>query len=179
MTDDRLVRGYAEGLFAIAGAEGDPTRVEDELFAFSKAVEASPELREALTDPALPNDRKRAVITEVIGERAAPVTTHILELIVEQGHARQLARIIQAFVEIAAERRSHVVAEVRTAVPLAEDRRAKLASALSEATGRQVEVRVVVDPSVIGGAVAQVGDEVIDGTVRTRLHEAQELLRSR
>jgi F-type H+-transporting ATPase subunit delta len=179
MAEDRLIRGYAEGLYAIAGAEGDPGRVEDELFAFAKAVEASPELREALTDPALPTGRKRAVIDEVLGERAAPVTTHILELIVEQGHARRLGRIVQAFVGIAAERRSHAIAEVRTAVPLADERRAQLASALSAATGKQVEVRVVVDPSVIGGAVAQVGDEVIDGTVRTRLHEAQELLRSR
>jgi F-type H+-transporting ATPase subunit delta len=179
MAEDRLVRGYAEGLYAIAGAEGDPTRVEDELFAFAKAVESSPELREALTDPALPTERKRAVITEVLGDRAAPVTTHILELIVDQSHARQLGKIVQAFVGIAAERRSHVVAEVRTAVPLADERRVKLAAALSSATGRQVEVRVVVDPSVIGGAVAQVGDEVTDGTVRTRLLEAQELLRSK
>ncbi len=75
-----------------------------------------------------------------------------------------------------AERRQHQVAEVRSAVPLDEARRAKLAAALSKATGRTVEVKVVVDPSVIGGIVARLGDEVYDGTVRTRLREVRQRL---
>jgi F-type H+-transporting ATPase subunit delta len=68
------------------------------------------------------------------------------------------------------------VAEVRSAVPLDEARRQRLAAALSKATGRSVELKVVVDPSVIGGVVARLGDEVFDGTVRTRLHDARERL---
>ena len=65
------------------------------------------------------------------------------------------------------------MAEVRSAVPLDDDQRSRLAEALSEATGKSVECKVVVDPSIVGGAVAQVGDVVFDGSVRTRLVEAR------
>jgi F-type H+-transporting ATPase subunit delta len=71
-----------------------------------------------------------------------------------------------------------VVAEVRSAVPLTLERRKKLADALSKATGKNVEIKVVIDPSVIGGVLARVGDEVFDGTVRTRLEDARERLGS-
>jgi F-type H+-transporting ATPase subunit delta len=71
-----------------------------------------------------------------------------------------------------------VLAEVRTAVPLTQERRAKLAAALSAATGREVEVKDVVDPSVIGGVIAHVGDEVFDGSVASRLEEAKQQLGS-
>jgi len=77
---------------------------------------------------------------------------------------------------LAAERRQHVVAEVRSAVQLDERQRERLAAALSRATGRAVEVKVVVDPTVVGGVVAKIGDEVLDGTLRTRLTEARQHL---
>ena len=79
-------------------------------------------------------------------------------------------------VRLSAERRQHAVAEVRSAFPLDEQQRRRLEEALSRATGKTVEVKVVVDPSVVGGAVAQVGDVVFDGSVRTRLVEARRQL---
>jgi F-type H+-transporting ATPase subunit delta len=68
------------------------------------------------------------------------------------------------------------VAEVRSAIPLTDDQRKRLAEALGEATGKQVEVKVVIDPTVLGGAVATVGDTVIDGSVRTRLDRLKNAL---
>jgi F-type H+-transporting ATPase subunit delta len=77
-------------------------------------------------------------------------------------------------VERAAAERKHAVAEVRSAVPLDARRRDKLAKALSKNLGLDVEVKVIVDPSVIGGAAVRVGDTVIDGTVRHRLDQLKE-----
>ncbi|MEX2276098.1 MAG: ATP synthase F1 subunit delta [Actinomycetota bacterium] len=179
MADPDLIRGYAQAIVAIAEAEGEPERVEDELFAFSKAVESNGELRQALTDPALPVERKRAVIDEILGDRASQATRNALGLLVEQGRARELTKVVQQVAELGARHRSHAVAEVRTAVPLDPGRQQQLAAALSNATGKEIELKNVVDPSVLGGVTAQIGDEVIDGTVRTRLEEAKELLRSR
>ena len=68
------------------------------------------------------------------------------------------------------------MAEVRTAVPLDEFRRARLREALADATGRNVELRVIVDDAVIGGVAARVGDQVFDGTVRRKLEVAREQL---
>ncbi len=175
---DDLVRGYARALFDVAEAEGALGTVEDELFAFATAVEQNTELREALTDPALPAENKKAAIRDILGERARPLTASLLGFVVDAGRARELGKIVDELVVLAAERRKHAVAEVRTAVPLTEEQREKVAAALTKATGKSLEVKVVVDPSVIGGVVAHIGDEVIDGSIRTRLDEAKQRLGS-
>jgi F-type H+-transporting ATPase subunit delta len=171
-----LIRGYAQALFVVAEAEGQLDQVEDELYRFGKAVEKQPKLREALTDPALPPDRKKGVIEELLGKKASPHTVSLLGFLVEQGRAKDLSRIVQTMAEVAAEQHRKAVAEVRTAVPLDVKRREQLAKALSKATGKDVELKVLVDPSVIGGVVAQVGDEVFDGSVRRRFELARQQL---
>lgn len=173
---DDLVRGYADALFAVAEAEGETGPVEDQLYAFAKLVERDAKVREALTDIALPAENKKGLVRDLLGERSSPVAATLLGLIVELGRARELGRIVEAFVRVAAERRQRQVAEVRSAIPLDQARRAELAAALSRASGRAVEVKVVVDPSVVGGVVARLGDEVYDGTVRTRLREVRRRL---
>ena len=93
-SQDRLVEGYAEALFSVAEAEGVLAGVEDELFRFGKSVEFAPLLRDALTDPSLPAERKKAVIEELLGGKASPLTVRLLGFIVEQGRTKDLARIV-------------------------------------------------------------------------------------
>ncbi len=176
MARTREIRGYAQAIFAVAEAEGALAEVEDELFRFARTVEREAGLREALTDIALPPERKRAVITDLLGERAGPHTVNLLEFIVEQGRARELSAIADELVQLAAERRAQAVAEVRAAVPLSKAQRERLAEALERATGKKVELRVLVDESIIGGVIARVGDQVYDGSVRRKLELARERL---
>ena len=176
MARKEAIRGYAEAMFSVAEAEDALDVVEDELFRFARELEREQELREALTDPALPPDRKRAVLQDVLGPRANPQTVSLLGFIVEQGRARELPAIVDELVALAAEKRQAAVAEVRTAIPLDAEHRQRLAEALGAATGKKVELKVVVDPSVVGGVVARVGDQVIDGSVRRRLELARERL---
>lgn len=173
---DALVRRYAEAMFAVAEAEGELQPVEDQLYAFAKLLESEPRIREALRDPALPAENKRGLIRDALGERANPVALNLLGLLVELDRARELERILQELADVAAERRAHALAEVRSAVPLDAEQRRRLAEALSAATGRQVEIKVVVDPGVIGGVVARVGDWIFDGSVKSRLDEAKQHL---
>ena len=176
MEKRELIRGYATALFGIADAEGALERVSDELFRFAKAVEQNHELRSALTDISVPSERKEAVIDDLLGERASPHTMNILGFVVSQGRARELGEIVDEVSRLAAEARDSVLAEVRSAVELDDDLKAKIAAALGKATGKNVDVKVVVDPSVVGGVYAKVGDQVIDGTVRRRLQELKEQL---
>jgi F-type H+-transporting ATPase subunit delta len=169
-----LIRGYASAIFGIAEAEGSLDRVSDELFHFAKALEASHELRSTLTDIAIPTERKAAVITELLGDRASELTKHIIDFVVAQGRARELASIVEELASLAADRRSRVLGEVRSAVPIDEEQRERLNDALSKATGKTVDVKVVVDPTVVGGIYAKVGDQVIDATVRKRLQDLKE-----
>ena len=170
------IRGYAQAMFSVAEAEDALDEVEDELFRFARTLEKERRLRDALTDPALPADRKKAVLADVLGERASPHTVSLLGFIVEQGRARDLGAIVDDLVALAAERRQSAVAEVRTAIPLDKEHRQRLAEALERATGKRIELKLVVDPEVVGGVVARVGDQVIDGSVRRRLELARERL---
>ena len=170
------IHAYASALFEVARAEGALERVEEELFRVARTFEGSDELRSTLTDQAIPIERRQAIVEQLLGERASPVTTSLVSFVVGSGRARDLPAIIDRLVEEAAEARAETVAEIRTAVPIDEDRRNRLAEALGKATGKKVSVKVVVDPSLLGGVVASIGDTVIDGSVRHRLDQLKEAL---
>ncbi len=170
------IRGYAQALFSVAKAEDALEAVEDELFRFARALELETQLRESLTDPALPIERKKAVLRDILGERASPHTISIIGFLVEQGKAREMTAIVDELVALASEQREAAVAEVRTAVPLDARQRGELATALEQATGKKVELKVVVDPSILGGVIARVGDQVIDGSIKRRLEMARDQL---
>jgi F-type H+-transporting ATPase subunit delta len=167
-------RGYAQALFQIAQAEGALEQVEDELFRFARILENETRLREALTDAGLPPEQRSKMVQELLGDKASPHTTNIISFVVQQGRARELSKIIDSLVQLAAEERNKAVAEVRSAVPLDGGLRDKLKDAIARATGKQVELKVLVDPSVLGGLLVRVGDQIFDGTVRRRLQMAKE-----
>jgi F-type H+-transporting ATPase subunit delta len=169
-----VIHGYAQALFQIARAEGALEAVEDELFRFARILENETQLREALTDPSLPPEQRSKMIVELLGNKATPHTVNVIAFVVQQGRARELTKIIDSLVQLAAEERKKAVAEVRSAVPLDEGQREKLKDAITRATGKQVELKVLVDPTVIGGLLVRVGDQVFDGTVRRRLEMAKE-----
>ncbi len=165
---------YAHSLLEVARAEGNLSEVEDELFRFARIVEGNDELRMALSDRTLPGERRTAIVEELLEGRALPLTVSTISFIVGSGRGHDLMAIVQRFVELAAAFRQHEVAEVRSAVPLDDEQQRRLAEALSQATGKRVEVKVVLDEKVLGGLVATIGDTVIDGTVRHRLAELKE-----
>lgn len=170
------VEAYARALLHIVRVEGHVDEVEDELFRFARVIDTNDELRMALSDPALPAERRMAIVEDILGPKALQTTTAVASFIVGIGRGRELPAIVFRFVELVAETRQHVVAEVRTAIPLDDQQVQRLAKALSDATGKRVEVKVVVDESVLGGVVATIGETVIDGSVRHRLEKFKEQL---
>jgi F-type H+-transporting ATPase subunit delta len=172
VADDRS-HAYAEALLAVARAEGATGEVGDELFRFARVLETNDELRTTLTDQQLPVSRRQQIVEDLLGGRAHPVTTTLVSMVVGAGRARDLPAIIDDLVGLAAAEGNKEVAEVRSAVDLTDDQKQRLAAALEAATGKQVELKVIIDPSVLGGLVAQVGDTVIDGSVKSRLQQLQ------
>jgi F-type H+-transporting ATPase subunit delta len=177
MPSDRI-DGYARGIFEMARGEGELEKVEGELLAISRAFETSPELRSSLTDPQLPLERKQGIVDELIGGRASSLTVGLVQLLVSQNRASELPAIADSFVNAAASSRDKAVAEVRSAVPLDDATVSRLTQALGRATGKDLEVKVVVDPSIIGGIVARVGDTVIDGSLSKRFDSVRQAVRS-
>jgi F-type H+-transporting ATPase subunit delta len=169
------IEGYASAMFAVAQAEGSLDEVEDELFRFARSLEGNEALRSVLTDDMVPASRRQAIVEDLLGDKASPVTTSLVSFVIGAGRGRDLTAIVDRLLQRAASSKQRTVAEVRSAVPLSADQQERLAAALANATGKDVALKVVVDPSVVGGIVAQVGDQVIDGSVRHRLDQLKTL----
>jgi len=170
------IESWAQALLEIAQAEDHLSEVEDELFRFARIIEGNDELRMALSNPGQPAERRAAIVDDLLENRSLQMTRAMAAFIVGAGRGHDLPAIVARFVELAAQSREHEVAEVRSAVPLDDAQVQKLATALGRATHKNIEVRVVVDPDLLGGLVATIGDTVIDGTVRHRLEQLKETL---
>ena len=168
MNEERALT-YASALLDVARSEGALADVEDELFRFSRVLEGNDELRTTLTDISLPVSRRQQIVEDLLGGRANPVTTSLVSMVVGTGRARELTAIVAELVKLSAAEANKEVAEVRSAVELNEDQKQRLTAALETATGKKIELKVIIDPTVLGGLIAQVGDTVIDGSVKSSL----------
>jgi F-type H+-transporting ATPase subunit delta len=169
--NDPRIDGYARALFEVARADGTLEEVEDELFRFARSFESTESLRTALTDDSIPASRRQGIVEDLLGDSATATTVQLISLVVGLGHGHDLVSIIDALVARASASKNLALAEVRSAVALSDDQQNRLRAALANATGQQVNLKVVVDPKVIGGIVATVGDTVIDGSIRTRVDQ--------
>jgi F-type H+-transporting ATPase subunit delta len=170
------IDGYARGLFEIARADGTLDEVEDELFRFARSYESNDELRKALSGDDLPAEKRQAIIEDLLDGKATTTTTQLISMVAGSGLGSDLPAIVDSLVERASSVKRLAVAEVRTAVELTDDQRARLKAALENATGKNLSLKAIVDPSVVGGVVATIGDTVIDDTVRTRIDQLKSRL---
>lgn len=150
--------------------------VEDELFRFSRLVDREPRLALALSDPALPADRKSGLIERLLGDRASETTQRLVSRVVTHPRGQNISRALERLAELASERRSRYIAVVTSARPLEGDQADRLRSALSSAFGRDMDLQIDVDESLIGGLVVRIGDELVDGSVVRRLSELRRRL---
>ena len=146
------------------------------MFRVARAFESNDQLRATLSDSTIPSEHRQQVVAQLLGGKSSATTIQLVNLIVAAGQVRDLPAIIDIVVREASQGKSQSLAEVRSAIALSDDQQKRLAAALSKATGKPVNLKVVVDPSVLGGLVATVGDEVIDDTVRTRLDQLKSLI---
>jgi F-type H+-transporting ATPase subunit delta len=165
-----------EATVAAAERAGRLDAVEDELFRIGRVVAGSPELRAALADRSAPVDNRAALIEGLLEGRVADETRRLVRQAVVAPRGRSFDRIVEEYGEVAADRRSRLVAVVTATVPLTEEQRERLGAALARMYGHEVHLNVEVDPDIIGGIRVEIGDEVIDGSVVSRLDDARRRL---
>ncbi|KAF0208953.1 MAG: F-type H+-transporting ATPase subunit [Actinobacteria bacterium] len=176
MRTNELVETYARVLFDLA-ALADSVDVADEgLRSVVKAVRGNVDLRDALTDTALPAETKRGVLRDIFGEEVSPEVLAVVTLMVDRGHADRLGELASMFGTVAEKERGVVVAEVTSAVALTDDLRAKLIDKLTTAIGGAVSLRESVDPAILGGIVIRVAGRVLDGSVTAQLRDLRQAL---
>jgi F-type H+-transporting ATPase subunit delta len=162
--------------FTAADKAGELERLEGELFFVGTLVERQPALRSALTNPGLPVENKRALVADLLSGRVSGRAASLVDLLVELHEGHELDTVAKEWAEAAAARRNRVVAEVRSAVELDDQRQARLAEALTRVLGKPVVLQTIVDEAILGSVVVRVGDELFDGSIRSRLEQARQAL---
>jgi F-type H+-transporting ATPase subunit delta len=164
----RAVLGHAQ-------ADGRLDAVEDELFRFARTVIADQALRRALDDRTAPVALRQDLVGDLLDGRADAGTVALAKRAVASPKV-SFDVTVEGYLALAAATRARAIAIVTVARPLEEAQKARLQAALERQLGRQVNLQIVIDPSVVGGARVQVGDEVIEGTVAGRLAAAEKQL---
>ena len=172
-----VARRYAKALFEIGVSENAFERFEAELGALSQVYVGSSELRMSLENPVIKTAEKQAVMRAILPRVApSPSVQRFALLLLERGRIPLLPSIARAYRRLADDRAGQVRATVSTATPIAAADLDRVRSALEKRTGRKVIVETTVDPNLIGGIVARVGDLVLDGSVRAQLEDMRQRL---
>jgi len=168
---------YARALFEVAERESDPERVAAELETYAQLLIDQPDLSRVLHSRAVPPSRKADAVRAIAAEAGfTPIVARLLAALAERDRLQAVPGLAKAFRNRLLERRNIVSAEVTTAVPLPSQKVEAIARGLGEVTGKQVRVSSRVDPSIIGGVVAQVGSIVYDGSVTGQLARMRQKL---
>ncbi len=165
---------YAEAVFQVAREEQSFDLWLRELGEVEQLL-TDRQVAQVLTSPAIPQDRQLGVLAAAVPDLSAPVR-RFLDLLVRRGRLELVPQIAETFRELVDEERGLERVKVTTAVPLESAERDLIAARLSTRTGKRVQLEESIDPGLIGGVVAQVGDEIIDGSVRGRLERLRRAL---
>ncbi|MEM7409922.1 MAG: ATP synthase F1 subunit delta [Myxococcota bacterium] len=170
-------RRYARALFSLAQDDQAVDAVRGELQGMAKLFETEPSLRRALFRPLHPVEQRRGVL-KAVGQQLglSGSVRNFLVYLIDQRRLVDFDAICSEFDRLADEAAGLVKARVRAAAPLGDAQRDRLQRALAARTGRQVELDVEIDPDLIGGAVAVVGNVVFDGSLKTQLDQLRDTL---
>ena len=165
---------YALAIFQIALEQGDIERWQSDLQALDEALQER-EFASFLGMPKIRLDQKMSVIREAFPEMN-PLAQNLLGLLVARGAVDTLPSIRESYGDLLDRHRGLERASVVSAVPLGDEQRERLAQSLRELMGKEIELTASVDPSIVAGLVARVGDRLIDGSARTRLQNLRKSL---
>ncbi len=169
------VGGYATALYEAMSTD-QLESLEDDLFRFGRIVASTPPLRAALTDRDLDAAARQGLVTELLEGKAPATTLALVRYVVAGGRARDFVGTVDFLVEQTAAARGWRIAHVRAAAPIDDEQQATLSDSLSRLTGGPVELQVVIDEALLGGARIGIGDLLVDATARGRIDALREHL---
>lgn len=161
-------------LLSSAEKAGKLADIEDELFRFGQTVSGNTELAVTLSDPGAPVERRAKLVGDLLNGKAQPTTVRLVQVALAGFGGRNFESSLTRLIELTAAKRDREVAYVTVARPLAEADEQALAAKLSGIYGRQVSLKVDVNPAIIGGVSVRVGSDLYDGTILRRLNAAKQ-----
>lgn len=175
MLKGAIARRYAGAMFELARKQNALDRTLEDLQGIARLF-AHRKLAYLLREPKVPAKRKETALRESLTSRVLPTSLNLALLLVQRELVEIMPGIASEYEQFLLNYRNQAVAEVTSATPLDEAQSAQVKQALERATGKTILMNTRTDPSIIGGIVARVGDEVIDGSVRYRLKALQQQL---
>jgi F-type H+-transporting ATPase subunit delta len=170
-------RRYAKAVLDLAREQGQMDRVLRDVGSLHAAWKTSPELRDIVGNPVVPRPALKAAIDAVMDKLGiSEIVRNTVNLLADKGRLGALDAVLRSLEELAEAETGRVRVEVVSARPLADAYYARLTDKLKRVTDREVVLVKKEDPSLIGGVVTRVGDQVFDGSIRNRLSELRETL---
>ncbi len=179
MANISVARRYAKALLEVAAESNSLDSVSQQLEGFSSVLEQNAELRSLATNPAYTRTQRTAVVEGVLKlvPETSPAVTNLVRLLVDRNRLASLGDIARIFRDMADTRSGRVRGRITTAVPLSKDALQKMERTLERVTQRKVVLETKVDPKILGGASAQVGSVVYDGSIRSQLEDLRRTLK--
>ncbi|MGE5675703.1 MAG: ATP synthase F1 subunit delta [Mycobacterium leprae] len=176
MLSQAVARRYARALFDLAQDKGLVDQVDRELGMVVSLVGSNRQLKAVMDDVLIGPEVKRDLVEKLFTGKLSPLVLNFVLVVVSKRREAHLPNMYRAFMDLANELRGIVEVEVRSAVPLAEETVQRLEGKLVARLGKRVRFQTQVAPELIGGLVVRVGDELMDGSVRTRLQRMRDRL---
>ncbi|MEI6045046.1 MAG: ATP synthase F1 subunit delta [Chloroflexota bacterium] len=168
-------RRYAQAFFEIARNQNKVDEWAKDLDSIAQTFD-QPEVKRYLENPKTAKDKKRAFVQNVLGTQVSTVSLNLALVLIQRERQEYIDAIRKEFIRLVNQLKGIEIAYVTTAVPVDEAEKRQIKSRLSALTGKQIEIETQVDPDLIGGIVARIGDTQIDGSVKTRLQALRKQL---
>jgi F-type H+-transporting ATPase subunit delta len=169
---DDLLAGIEDlGLRTVAASAPAGTSIEEELFSVGVAVSSDDDLELALASKLGRTESKSALVDSLLAGKVSPQTVAIVRHLVLQPRGRRIGELLRYAASIVADQAGLAVATVTSATPVSPEQLERLKRGLASKYGRELSINLVIDPAVVGGLRVQIGDDVIDGSVATRLND--------
>lgn len=170
-------RRYAVALYEIAKAQNKVADFAKDCDLIASTLKASKELLNAVKSPVINQEKKATLLKAVFSGKVSKQLEDALALLVQKGRAPVIPDVMKEFQAILYEQSGIVIALVESAIPLGESEKQTIAQKLEAISGKKIRIENKVNPELIGGFTARIGDTVIDGSVKHKLERLKEELR--
>ncbi|MFM7574520.1 MAG: ATP synthase F1 subunit delta [Snowella sp.] len=166
----QIAEPYAQALMSLAESRGMVEVIGESIRSLAELLESSPDLRDFIASPVVQDDNKKAVLKRVLGSEINPFLLNFLMLLVDKRRIIFLEAVCQQYLVLWRELTHTVLAEVISALKLTEGQQHSVTNKVKDLTGAaSVELKEIVDPSIIGGVIIKVGSEVFDSSLKGQL----------
>lgn len=176
MSESVAAKRYANALFEVAKENQQLEIVERDLHLIVDTIFSDQAIISFLNHPQIEAGEKKKVITKSFAENVTQIFMNLMFLLIDSHRQNELPAILEEYTKIANEDRGIIGVEVRTIDELGEDEKGKLAKALAKEFNKEIILNNIVDASIVGGVVINIGDKVYDGSIKTKLNVMKRMI---